>query len=281
MDKIRVLIAKPGLDGHDRGALVISQALRDKGMEVIYTGLRQSPKQIVQAAIQEDVDVIGLSSLSGAHNVLFPKVIEELNASDAGDILVFGGGVIPHEDIRNLEKMGIRKIFTPGTKMDTISSFIERAVREAQGEEETILEPPTGVDHVGIAVQSIEESLPFYQGHLHLHVEQITEVPKQGVRVAFISAGNIRLELLEPLNPDSPVQRFIDKNGEGLHHLAFGVTSLPERLIQLKHEGVPLINETPVTGAMGHPIAFLHPKANSGTLVELVDIEHGEQKEDV
>ncbi|AOM82693.1 methylmalonyl-CoA epimerase [Salisediminibacterium beveridgei] len=280
MEKIRVLIAKPGLDGHDRGALVISQALRDAGMEVIYTGLRQSPKQIVQAAVQEDVDVIGLSSLSGAHNVLFPKVLEELHASDAADILVFGGGVIPHEDIRKLEKQGIRKIFTPGTKMETISSFIERAVRETQGSGESVLAPPTGIDHIGIAVRSIEESLPFYQGHLHLHVERIIEVPEQGVRVAFIPAGNTRLELMEPLKESSPVQRFIDKKGEGLHHLAFGVTSLEERLVQLKNEGVPLINEKPVNGAMGHPIAFLHPKANSGTLVELVEQVHGEEKED-
>lgn len=279
MENIRVLIAKPGLDGHDRGALVISQALRDAGMEVIYTGLRQSPKQIVQAAIQEDVDVIGLSSLSGAHNVLFPKVLEELKATDASDILVFGGGVIPHEDIRDLENQGIRKIFTPGTPMATITGFIETAVKEAKGVMNGILEPPIGVDHIGIAVRSIEESLPFYQAHLHLNVEEIKEVPEQGVRVAFIPAGNIRIELLEPLNENSAVQRFIDKKGEGLHHLAFGVTSLPERLEQLKREGVPLINETPVTGAMGHAIAFLHPKANKGTLVELVEQGQDEQED--
>src|SRR5690625_1255699 len=104
MKKIRVLVAKPGLDGHDRGALVISQALRDHGMEVIYTGLRQSPAQIAQAAIHEDVDVVGLSSLSGAHKTLFPKVVEELSKRDANDIPVIGGGVIPTEDIAYLEE---------------------------------------------------------------------------------------------------------------------------------------------------------------------------------
>ena len=271
MEKIRVLIAKPGLDGHDRGALVISQALRDAGMEVIYTGLRQSPKQIVQAAVQEDVDVIGLSSLSGAHNVLFPKVMEELKQEEAEDILVFGGGVIPHEDIRRLEEAGIRKIFTPGSSMAAITGFIETAVRENRGESQTVLEPPGGIDHIGIAVRSIDEAAAFYDTHLHLSIEQVVEVPDQGVKVAFIHAGNVRIELLEPLNDDSPVARFLEKKGEGLHHMAFSVNRLEDRLVQLKKEGVPLINETPVDGAAGHPIAFLHPKGSNDALIELVD----------
>lgn len=280
MEKIRVLIAKPGLDGHDRGALVISQALRDAGMEVIYTGLRQSPKQIVQAAVQEDVDVIGLSSLSGAHNVLFPKVMEELKEADAEDILVFGGGVIPHEDIRMLEEAGIRKIFTPGSSMAAITGFIETAVRENRNETTSILEPPIGVDHIGIAVRSIDEAAAFYDAHMHLPVEQVVEVPEQGVKVAFINAGNIRLELLEPVGDESPVARFLDKHGEGLHHMAFSANRLEDRLAQLKKEGVPLINETPVTGAKGHPIAFLHPKGSNGALIELVDAGPPEEKEE-
>lgn len=127
--KIRVLIAKPGLDGHDRGALVVAQALRDHGMEVIYTGLRQSASQIAIAAIQEDVDVIGLSSLSGGHNALFPKVIEELNKRGASDIHVIGGGVIPEDDIQFLLDKGIKKIFTPGTMTNEIAQYIEQLVR--------------------------------------------------------------------------------------------------------------------------------------------------------
>ena len=127
--KIRVLVAKPGLDGHDRGALVIAQTLRDRGMEVIYTGLRQSAAQIAQTAIQEDVDVIGLSSLSGAHKSLFPKVMEELNKRDAEDIAVIGGGVIPEEDIQFLLDHGIQKIFTPGTPMTAVADFIEERVQ--------------------------------------------------------------------------------------------------------------------------------------------------------
>lgn len=128
MAPIRVLMAKPGLDGHDRGAKVVSRALRDAGMEVIYTGLRQSPEQIVQAAIQEDVDIIGLSCLSGAHNSLFPKVVELLKARGAEEIAVFGGGVIPEADIPGLRAAGIEAVFTPGTSLEEIVAFIRERV---------------------------------------------------------------------------------------------------------------------------------------------------------
>jgi methylmalonyl-CoA mutase C-terminal domain/subunit len=127
--KIRVLIAKPGLDGHDRGAKVVARALRDAGMEVIYTGLRQTPEQIVETAIQEDVDVIGLSILSGAHTHIFPKVMELLKENDIKDIVVMGGGVIPEEDIPELKKVGIAEIFTPGTDTRDIIKFIKEEVK--------------------------------------------------------------------------------------------------------------------------------------------------------
>ncbi|MFZ4615834.1 MAG: cobalamin B12-binding domain-containing protein [Rectinemataceae bacterium] len=122
--KIRVLVAKPGLDGHDRGAKVIARALRDDGMEVIYTGLRQTPEQVVSAAIQEDVDVVALSILSGAHNHLFPRVTELLAAKGSGDVLVIGGGVIPEEDIDFLKSKGVAAIFGPGTTTRTTIEFI-------------------------------------------------------------------------------------------------------------------------------------------------------------
>ncbi len=128
--KIRVLIAKPGLDGHDRGAKVIARALRDAGMEVIYTGLRQTPEQIVHAAIQEDVDAIGLSCLSGAHNHLFPRVVELLAATKAEDIMVFGGGVIPDSDIPELKSKGIQEIFTPGTSTETVVAYLRDHVQK-------------------------------------------------------------------------------------------------------------------------------------------------------
>lgn len=127
--KIRVLIAKPGLDGHDRGAKVIARALRDAGMEVIYTGIRQTPEQIANAAIQESVDIVGLSSLSGAHNSLFPKVVQTLKEKKADDILVFGGGIIPVDDIPMLKQAGIQEIFLPGASTEDIIKYIRAAVR--------------------------------------------------------------------------------------------------------------------------------------------------------
>ncbi|MBT8212092.1 MAG: cobalamin B12-binding domain-containing protein [Acidimicrobiia bacterium] len=120
----RVLIAKPGLDGHDRGAKVVARALRDAGCEVIYSGLHQTPEQIVETAIQEDVDGIGLSVLSGAHMTLFPRVVELLAGREASDIIVFGGGIIPDADIAELKQMGLAAIFTPGTSLDEITSWV-------------------------------------------------------------------------------------------------------------------------------------------------------------
>ncbi|HAP55417.1 MAG: cobalamin B12-binding domain-containing protein [Spirochaetia bacterium] len=129
--KIRVIVAKPGLDGHDRGAKVIARALRDAGMEVIYTGLRQTPEQIVQAALQEDADVVALSILSGAHNHLFPRVVELLKEKGAEDILVFGGGVIPEDDIPFLKSKGIAEVFGPGTPTQTTVDFIKTHLKRS------------------------------------------------------------------------------------------------------------------------------------------------------
>ena len=126
--KIRVLVAKPGLDGHDRGAKVIARALRDAGMEVIYTGLRQTPEMIVNASLQEDVQVIGLSILSGAHNAIVPRVMDLLKQNKMDDVLVLVGGIIPDQDIANLKKIGVAGIFQPGTPMDDIVKFIREHV---------------------------------------------------------------------------------------------------------------------------------------------------------
>jgi methylmalonyl-CoA mutase C-terminal domain/subunit len=121
----RILIAKPGLDGHDRGAKVVARALRDAGCEVIYTGLHQTPSQIAAIAVQEDVDGVGLSALSGAHMTLFPSVVEELAARDAADIVVFGGGIIPDDDVEKLHAAGIVHVFGPGTSLDTIQEWVD------------------------------------------------------------------------------------------------------------------------------------------------------------
>jgi methylmalonyl-CoA mutase C-terminal domain/subunit len=125
---IRVVVAKPGLDGHDRGAKVVARALRDAGMEVIYTGLHQTPEQIVEAAIQEDADVVGLSVLSGAHMTLFARVVELLGQRDASDIIVFGGGIIPDDDIPELEALGVAKVFTPGATTTEIVEWVRENV---------------------------------------------------------------------------------------------------------------------------------------------------------
>ena len=136
MSSIRVVIAKPGLDGHDRGAKVVARALRDGGVEVIYTGLHQTPEQIVNAAIQEDADAIGLSVLSGAHMTLFARVLELLAERGAGDITVFGGGIIPDADIGELERMGVARIFTPGASTYEIVDWVRSEIggRDAPGE---------------------------------------------------------------------------------------------------------------------------------------------------
>ena len=124
--KIRVVAAKPGLDGHDRGAKIIARALRDAGMEVIYTGLHQTPEQIVETVLQEDADAVGLSLLSGAHLTLFPRVMQELRDRDLGDVLVFGGGVIPDADARALREQGVSAVFGPGSSLKQISSWLEQ-----------------------------------------------------------------------------------------------------------------------------------------------------------
>ncbi|MFN8499704.1 MAG: cobalamin B12-binding domain-containing protein [Anaerolineae bacterium] len=127
--KIRVLVAKPGLDGHDRGAKVVARALRDAGMEVIYTGIRQTPDMIVEAALQEDVDVIGLSILSGAHMALFPRIVELMKENGLDDVLIIAGGIIPDEDVPQLKALGISGIFGPGTSTQDIVAFINANVR--------------------------------------------------------------------------------------------------------------------------------------------------------
>jgi methylmalonyl-CoA mutase C-terminal domain/subunit len=128
MAPVRIVVAKPGLDGHDRGAKVVARALRDAGMEVVYTGLHQTPEQIVAAALQEDADAVGLSVLSGAHMTLFARVVELLKEKDAEDVVVFGGGIIPEADISELERLGVRKVFTPGASMHEIVEWVRANV---------------------------------------------------------------------------------------------------------------------------------------------------------
>jgi len=130
--RLRILVAKPGLDGHDRGAKIIARALRDGGFEVIYTGLHQTPEMIAEAALQEDVDAVGLSILSGAHMTLFPAIIDELRARGVGDVVVFGGGIIPPDDIVELKQRGVREIFTPGATTQEIIAWVRTNIQPRQ-----------------------------------------------------------------------------------------------------------------------------------------------------
>jgi len=267
MDKrIRVLIAKPGLDGHDRGALVIAQGLRDEGMEVIYSGLRQTPEQIVAAAIQEDVDCIGLSILSGAHNVLFPEIIRLLREQDAADILVVGGGVIPDEDIPYLKQQGIKGIFTSGTPMAEIATFIRANV----GKQANVTTEPyiTKIDHLGIAVQNLEQAIDFYKNTLNLEFLGIEEIEAEAIKVAFFKVGDIKLELMEPSSSNSPIAKFLASKGEGIHHLAFAVDDLNSTFNYFNNLAIPLLQDSPKIGAEGKKIGFVHPKATHKVLME-------------
>lgn len=264
--KIRVLIAKPGLDGHDRGALVIAQALRDNGMEVIYTGLRQTPMQIARAALQEDVDVIGLSSLSGAHNTLFPKVIAALKELNADDIPVIGGGVIPSEDIPGLREAGIQKVFTSGSSTQSLANYIQELINT-----HAKLEPPKKISHIGIAVHRLDDALPFYTDTLGLSLEGVEEVSSENVKVAFLRIGETRFELLEPLSDSSSIQDFLDKRGEGVHHIALEVEEIDLRIKQLQAEGIRLINQEAKPGAHDTNIAFIHPSSANRVLYELCE----------
>ncbi len=133
--RIRVLVAKPGLDGHDRGAKVVARALRDSGMEVIYTGLRQTPEAIVSAAVQEDVDAIGVSILSGAHNTILPRIVELMRAQELNDVLLVVGGIVPDEDIPALKQSGVSEVFQPGASTQEIVDFIRQHIRKPQTEE--------------------------------------------------------------------------------------------------------------------------------------------------
>jgi len=258
---LRVLVAKPGLDGHDRGALIVAQGLRDAGMEVIYTGLRQTPEQIVSAAIQEDVDCIGLSSLSGAHMALFPAVLEELRAQKVTDILVIGGGVIPPDDARILQELGIAAVFTPGSTIADMAHYIR-----SHFQPEAVV--PPRMDHIGVAVTTLAEALPFYRDHLGFGVHGEEELPDLQVRVLFLQAGETSIELLQPTGEDSPIAKFLSKRGPGLHHIAYRVDDVALWLSRARQAGMRLIDEVPRRGAHGTLVGFVHPNSAHGVLTE-------------
>lgn len=268
--KIRVLIAKPGLDGHDRGALVITHGLRDEGMEVIYSGLRQTPEQIVATAIQEDVDCIGLSILSGAHNELLPEITKLLKEQKAEDILVVAGGIIPDDDIPFLKQNGISGIFTPGTPISEIADFIKKNIGTKLAVNQHEIKK---IDHIGIAVHSLEKAIPFFESALGLKFLGIEQVESEGVKIAFFEVGNVKLELLEPIDNSSAIAKYLEAKGEGIHHLAFSVTDIEGTFKMMKELNIPLLQEQPKEGAHNKKIGFIHPKSSHRVLTEFCEGE--------
>jgi methylmalonyl-CoA mutase C-terminal domain/subunit len=285
MEKIRVLVGKPGLDGHDRGARVIAAALRDAGMEVVYTGLRASVPAIAAAAVQEDVDVIGLSILSGAHEGICRRLIQELKARGASIPLVVGG-IIPTADHETLHALGVAAVFGPES---ALSAVVETVKALASGHPvgdtnrgsaahhvpftgpQPAGIPATRLDHSAICVKDIDASIALIEEVLGQKVAHREYVDAQKVDAAFFDFPNgASLELVCPRG-NASLEKFLDKRGDALHHLALRVKDIDGVLQRLAARGVPLIDQTGRPGARGHRVAFLHPKAFGGTLLELVE----------
>src|SRR6267378_3283195 len=247
--RIRVLVGKPGLDGHDRGARVIAAALRDAGMEVVYTGLRASVPAIAAAAVQEDVDVIGLSILSGAHEGI----------------------------CRRLRAMGVSAVFGPesplGAVVETVRALASGQPLPEASEPEAAPAgiPATGLDHTAICVKDMVASIALIEELLGQRVAHQEQVPAQKVDAAFFDFPNgASLELVAPRG-NAGLEKFLEKRGDALHHLALRVKDIDAVLQRLDARGVPLIDKVGRPGARGHRVAFLHPKAFGGTLLELVE----------
>jgi methylmalonyl-CoA mutase, C-terminal domain len=273
--RIRVLVAKPGLDGHDRGARVIAAALRDAGMEVIYTGLRASVPAIAAAAVQEDVDVIGLSILSGAHEGICRRLLQELKQRKA-QIPVVVGGIIPAADHQALRGIGVAAVFGPESPLGAVVETVRAlAAGEPLPEDPALKAAPTGIpatrlDHAAICVKDMAASIALIEDVLGQRVSHQEHVAEQKVHAAFFDFPNgASLELVAPQG-NAALEKFLEKRGDALHHLALRVKDIDGVLQRLEARGVPLIDKVGRPGARGHRVAFLHPKAFGGTLLELV-----------
>jgi methylmalonyl-CoA mutase, C-terminal domain len=285
MTTIRVLVGKPGLDGHDRGARVIAAALRDAGMEVVYTGLRATVPAIAAAAVQEDVDVIGLSILSGAHESICRRLQEELLGRNA-HIPVVVGGIIPAQDRGKLEALGVAAVFGPESLLADVVDAVRRLAngqpaQPQEGAKASATEsaargiPATRLDHAALCVKDMEASIALIEELLGQKCAHREMVAAQRVSAAFFDFPNgAALELVSPeksLGGNPGLEKFLEKRGDALHHLALRVRDLDALLRRLDEKGVPLIDKVSRPGARGHKVAFLHPRAFGGTLLELVE----------
>lgn len=277
---IRVLVGKPGLDGHDRGARVIAAALRDAGMEVVYTGLRATVPAIAAAAVQEDVDVIGLSILSGAHESICQRLVEELKARQA-EIPVVVGGIIPAADHPALQKLGVAAVFGPESPLGAVVEAVRalaagKPVPAQPAPQQQAHIPATRLDHTAICVRDMQGAIALIEDLLGQKVAHQEHVEAQRVDAAFFDFPNgASLELVSPTEGNAGLAKFLDKRGDALHHLALRVKDIDEVLKRLEARGVALIDKVSRPGARGHRVAFLHPKAFGGTLLELVEAHEG------
>jgi methylmalonyl-CoA mutase, C-terminal domain len=289
--RIRVLVGKPGLDGHDRGARVIAAALRDAGMEVVYTGLRATVPAIAAAAVQEDVDVIGLSILSGAHESICRRLRDELSRREAR-IPIVVGGIIPSADFAKLKDLGVAAVFGPESPLAAVVETVRALATNATATPTSTPTPTptstptptpnsragipaTRLDHTAICVRDIDASIALIEELLGQKVAHKEFVPAQKVHAAFFDFPNgASLELVAPQGNEG-LEKFLQKRGDALHHLALRVRDLDALLARLDARGVPLIDKVSRPGARGHKVAFLHPKAFGGTLLELVEAQEG------
>jgi methylmalonyl-CoA mutase C-terminal domain/subunit len=281
--RIRVLVGKPGLDGHDRGARVIAAALRDAGMEVVYTGLRATVPAIAAAAVQEDVDVIGLSILSGAHESICRRLRDELSRREAR-IPIVVGGIIPAADFAKLKELGVAAVFGPESPLAAVVETVRALATNATATPTPTPTPTsnsragipaTRLDHTAICVRDIDASIALIEELLGQKVAHKEFVPAQKVHAAFFDFPNgASLELVAPQGNEG-LEKFLQKRGDALHHLALRVRDLDALLARLDARGVPLIDKVSRPGARGHKVAFLHPKAFGGTLLELVEAQEG------
>jgi len=276
--RIRVLVAKPGLDGHDRGARVIAAALRDAGMEVVYTGLRASIPGIAAAAEQEDADVIGLSILSGAHLSICRRLRDELGKRGLHGIPIVVGGIIPESDREPLRQAGVAAVFGPESPLDAVVESVralasgEQLPQAASRKAPAAGIPATRLDHAAIAVKDLDGALSLLSDILGQPVAWRETVPAQQVEAAFFDFPNgASLEVISPQG-NAGVEKFLSKRGDGLHHLALRVKEIDALLVRLDARGIPLIDKVSRPGARGHKVAFLHPRAFGGALLlELVE----------
>lgn len=259
---IRVLLGKVGLDGHDRGLLTVARALEEAGMEVIYGGVRKTAQQVAQAAVQEDVEAVGLSSLSGAHGTHFVKVARLIRKAGRRDILLFCGGIIPREDHRRLRAAGFARIFTPGTTLAEIVSFLRKSLRPRRPV------PLKALDHIALAVPDLDKALALFRDALGLREIGRETVPAQKVRATFLERAGVHIELLEPAGEESPVSSFLARRGGGVHHVAFRVENVTAAIAAARAAGLAMIDETPRPGSRGTSVAFVHPAGTHRTLIE-------------